>query len=84
MELILGGTFSGKSDFACERARVAAGRGAGGVLVIATALDGDADVRRRIAAHRRRRPRGVADRGGALSRGGRDPGRPGAARTRRR
>ena len=25
MELILGGTFSGKSDFACERARVAAG-----------------------------------------------------------
>ncbi len=57
VELILGGTFSGKSDFACERARVAAGRGAGGVLVIATALEGDADVRRRIAAHRRRRPR---------------------------
>lgn len=57
MELILGGTFSGKSDFACERARVAAEREPGGVLVIATALDGDPDVRRRIAAHRLRRPR---------------------------
>ncbi len=57
MELILGGTFSGKSAFACERARRAAEREPGGVLVIATALDGDPDVRRRIAAHRARRPR---------------------------
>ena len=57
MELILGGTFSGKSDFARGRAGAAAEQGEGGVLVIATALDGDPDVRRRIAAHRRRRPR---------------------------
>ena len=57
MELILGGTFSGKSAFACAQARRAAEREPGGVLVIATALDGDPDVRRRIAEHRRRRPR---------------------------
>ena len=56
VELILGGTFSGKSAFARERARrLETSAAAGGVLVVATALDGDPDVRRRIEAHRRQR-----------------------------
>ena len=57
MELVLGGTFSGKSDFARERALQASIDTVGGVIVLATALEGDPDVRRRIEAHRRQRPR---------------------------
>jgi adenosylcobinamide kinase/adenosylcobinamide-phosphate guanylyltransferase len=52
-ELILGGVRSGKSRLADERAR-ASGRG---VTVIATAIaGGDAELDRRIAAHRAERP----------------------------
>lgn len=52
-ELILGGVRSGKSRLAEERAR-ASGRG---VTVIATAIAGDdAELERRIAAHRAQRP----------------------------
>lgn len=54
--MILGGTFSGKSAFVRERARQVESRVSGGVLVIATALDGDTDVRRRIEEHRKQRP----------------------------
>lgn len=52
-ELILGGVRSGKSRLADSRAR-ASGRG---VTVIATAIPGDdAELDRRIAAHRAQRP----------------------------
>ena len=56
MELILGGTFSGKSNFASRRASSFAERGVGSVTVIGTSLDGDPDVRRQIAIHSKRRP----------------------------
>lgn len=52
-ELILGGIRSGKSRYAAQRAQ-ASGLA---VTVIATATAADAEMRERIAAHRRDRPR---------------------------
>lgn len=51
--LILGGARSGKSDFARELAL----RNGGPVLFVATAEPGDEEMRARIEAHRRERPR---------------------------
>ncbi len=51
---MLGGARSGKSSFA--QARAAAGRAP--VLFVATAEGGDDEMKRRIARHRRERPRG--------------------------
>jgi len=50
--LILGGARSGKSNFAQSMASDLGGR----VVFVATAEAGDADMRRRIAAHRKSRP----------------------------
>jgi adenosylcobinamide kinase/adenosylcobinamide-phosphate guanylyltransferase len=50
--LLIGGAGSGKSHRAQELAR----QEAGPVLFIATAAPGDDEMRRRIAAHRRKRP----------------------------
>jgi adenosylcobinamide kinase/adenosylcobinamide-phosphate guanylyltransferase len=50
--LLIGGAGSGKSHFAQELAREMAEP----VLFVATATPGDAEMRRRIAAHRRNRP----------------------------
>lgn len=50
---ILGGTRSGKSRLAEETAAILSER----VLYLATAAPGDAEMRRRIAAHVKRRPR---------------------------
>jgi adenosyl cobinamide kinase/adenosyl cobinamide phosphate guanylyltransferase len=53
LTLVLGGTRSGKSRYAAERAR----RGGGdAVTFIATARPGDEELDRRIEAHRRARP----------------------------
>jgi adenosylcobinamide kinase/adenosylcobinamide-phosphate guanylyltransferase len=51
--LVLGGTRSGKSRYAADRARKAGGDR---VTFIATARPGDPDLDERIAAHRRSRP----------------------------
>lgn len=51
--LVLGGTRSGKSRYALERARAAGGDA---VTFIATARRGDPELDARIAAHRSRRP----------------------------
>lgn len=51
--LVLGGARSGKSDFAQA---LAAERGGDRVLFVATAEAADAEMARRIAAHRRSRP----------------------------
>lgn len=50
--LVTGGARSGKSSFA-EKIAAASGKK---VIYIATAVAGDSEMRRRIAAHRRRRP----------------------------
>lgn len=50
--LILGGTASGKSDFAIARARVSGAH----VTFVATGVAADAEMRDRIEAHRRERP----------------------------
>lgn len=55
IHLILGGARSGKSRHAETLAREAEGAGAR-VVYIATAWAGDAEMRRRIAEHRARRP----------------------------
>jgi adenosylcobinamide kinase / adenosylcobinamide-phosphate guanylyltransferase len=52
--LILGGARSGKSRLAVEMAQ----KRGGDVLFVATAEAGDAEMKRRIAAHRRSRPGG--------------------------
>lgn len=51
--LVLGGTRSGKSRYAMERAR---GAGGEAVTFVATARPGDPELDARIAAHRRHRP----------------------------
>jgi adenosyl cobinamide kinase/adenosyl cobinamide phosphate guanylyltransferase len=51
--LVVGGTRSGKSRYALERARRSAGDA---VTFVATALPGDPELDERIAAHRRARP----------------------------
>jgi adenosylcobinamide kinase/adenosylcobinamide-phosphate guanylyltransferase len=53
LTLVLGGARSGKSDFAVELAL----RTGGPVLFVATAEPGDEEMRARIEAHRRQRPR---------------------------
>ncbi|TME91902.1 MAG: bifunctional adenosylcobinamide kinase/adenosylcobinamide-phosphate guanylyltransferase [Chloroflexi bacterium] len=53
LHLVLGGTASGKSAFALERARTLGGDR---VTFVATAWPGDPELDVRIAAHRRRRP----------------------------
>src|SRR3989442_503861 len=53
VHLVLGGTASGKSAFALERARTLGGDR---VTFVATAWPGDPELDVRIAAHRRRRP----------------------------
>jgi len=50
--LILGGTASGKSDFAIARARVSGAH----VTFLATGVAADSEMRDRIEAHRRERP----------------------------
>ena len=54
--LVLGGTRSGKSQFALDMTRSLAGDGR--AWFIATALPGDPELDRRIARHRRDRPAG--------------------------
>ncbi|MBC7107074.1 MAG: bifunctional adenosylcobinamide kinase/adenosylcobinamide-phosphate guanylyltransferase [Firmicutes bacterium] len=53
LTLVLGGARSGKSDFALKLAL----RTGGAVLFVATAEPGDEEMRARIEAHRRQRPR---------------------------
>jgi len=54
--LVLGGTKSGKTSFAQNRAGDLSESAAGGVLYIATALALDGGMKKRIAAHRLSRP----------------------------
>ncbi len=53
LTLVLGGTRSGKSRYAADRALRAGG---GSVTFIATAIPGDPELDARIAEHRRHRP----------------------------